>query len=133
MDKAWMEESIIAITIVDVAKASFDCDIYTPTFLLSTGAIMLSPNAKEWTVAAPASTDTAMDEVNEAAAAADAEHEAPKTPPLTATSAATAAATAATAATGSSTSTPKSTRICKNVIIYGYCKFEGKGCQFNHN
>lgn len=23
--------------------------------------------------------------------------------------------------------------LCKNVLIYGYCKFENKGCAFNHN
>ncbi|KAI8984039.1 kinase-like domain-containing protein [Mycotypha africana] len=24
-------------------------------------------------------------------------------------------------------------RLCRNVIIHGYCKFEGKGCEFNHD
>ncbi|GAB5590090.1 PAB-dependent poly(A)-specific ribonuclease subunit 3 [Umbelopsis nana] len=23
-------------------------------------------------------------------------------------------------------------RLCRNIIIHGYCKFEGKGCEFNH-
>lgn len=23
-------------------------------------------------------------------------------------------------------------RLCRNVIIHGFCKFEGKGCEFNH-
>ncbi|RCH81232.1 PAB-dependent poly(A)-specific ribonuclease subunit 3, partial [Rhizopus azygosporus] len=30
----------------------------------------------------------------------------------------------------SSTSTK---RLCRNVIIHGYCKFENKGCEFNHD
>lgn len=24
-------------------------------------------------------------------------------------------------------------RLCRNVIIHGYCKYEGKGCEFNHD
>ncbi|KAG1213174.1 hypothetical protein G6F68_005409 [Rhizopus microsporus] len=24
-------------------------------------------------------------------------------------------------------------RLCRNVIIHGYCKYEGKGCEFNHS
>ncbi|KAI9279488.1 kinase-like domain-containing protein [Umbelopsis sp. AD052] len=24
-------------------------------------------------------------------------------------------------------------RLCRNIIIHGYCKFEGKGCEFNHD
>lgn len=23
-------------------------------------------------------------------------------------------------------------RLCRNVIIHGFCKFEDKGCEFNH-
>lgn len=23
--------------------------------------------------------------------------------------------------------------LCKNILIYGYCKFENKGCAFSHN
>ncbi|KAI8073106.1 hypothetical protein BC940DRAFT_364207 [Gongronella butleri] len=30
-----------------------------------------------------------------------------------------------------STTTPK--RLCRNVIIHGFCKYEGKGCEFNHD
>ncbi|KAI8052246.1 hypothetical protein BDF22DRAFT_687290 [Syncephalis plumigaleata] len=77
----------------------------------------------------------------EAALIEDTKDTVPKTPPLTATSTGNVAdtndksgtSTSAAAAAASSIGTPKSTRICKNVIIYGYCKFEGKGCQFNHN
>ncbi|PKC03691.1 hypothetical protein RhiirA5_363012 [Rhizophagus irregularis] len=25
------------------------------------------------------------------------------------------------------------TRTCRNLIIHGYCKYEGKGCEFNHD
>ncbi|KAG1149827.1 hypothetical protein G6F37_004458 [Rhizopus arrhizus] len=24
-------------------------------------------------------------------------------------------------------------RLCRNIIIHGYCKFENKGCEFNHD
>ncbi|KAK9761988.1 PAB-dependent poly(A)-specific ribonuclease subunit 3, variant 2 [Basidiobolus ranarum] len=34
----------------------------------------------------------------------------------------------------SAPTTPSSkTRTCRNVIIHGYCKYEGKGCEFNHD
>lgn len=26
-----------------------------------------------------------------------------------------------------------SKRTCRNIIIHGYCKYEGKGCEFNHD
>lgn len=28
---------------------------------------------------------------------------------------------------------PKSQRPCRNLALYGYCKFQGKGCEFNHD
>ncbi|KAI9303986.1 hypothetical protein BJ944DRAFT_267525 [Cunninghamella echinulata] len=32
----------------------------------------------------------------------------------------------------SKNSTTNTKRLCRNVIIHGFCKFEGKGCEFNH-
>lgn len=28
---------------------------------------------------------------------------------------------------------PKSQRPCRNIEIYGYCKYAGKGCEYNHD
>ncbi|KAH3767989.1 PAN2-PAN3 deadenylation complex subunit pan3 [Pelomyxa schiedti] len=29
--------------------------------------------------------------------------------------------------------TPRSQRMCRNVSLYGYCKYAGKGCEYNHS
>ncbi|KAI8988053.1 hypothetical protein BDF20DRAFT_853589 [Mycotypha africana] len=50
-------------------------------------------------------------------------------------------ASASTSRAGSTATTPKvihstasanSKRLCRNVIIHGFCKYENKGCEFNH-
>ncbi|KAL9556605.1 hypothetical protein PS6_002260 [Mucor atramentarius] len=33
----------------------------------------------------------------------------------------------------SSSSSSSSKRTCRNVIIHGFCKFQDKGCEFNHD
>ncbi|KAK9701551.1 PAB-dependent poly(A)-specific ribonuclease subunit 3 [Basidiobolus ranarum] len=39
-----------------------------------------------------------------------------------------------TKAPSSAPTTPNAkTRTCRNVIIHGYCKYDGKGCEFNHD
>ena len=34
--------------------------------------------------------------------------------------------------TNSVNASPKQNRICRNISIYGYCKFQGRGCEFSH-
>jgi hypothetical protein len=37
------------------------------------------------------------------------------------------------AAAAAASHVPKSQRPCRNIAQFGYCRFAGKGCEFNHD
>ncbi|KAI8928074.1 hypothetical protein BC831DRAFT_503639 [Entophlyctis helioformis] len=57
------------------------------------------------------------------------------TPPPAASATASAAQSPskAPAATGARTPSAAKNRLCRNVIIHGHCKYEGRGCEFVHD